>query len=187
MKFIVRAATRADIPAMSRVQVETKRSCYLGFYPPELLMKMSKEKTAAAWRRNLFDDPTYPGSFALVAETMDREIVGLIIAGPIAEPDPVFTAEVYVLYILAGYQRHGIGRALIKRASVRLRNEGHENLIVWVLAANPARKFYESLKGAATHQKEVDLYGYHLPEVGYTWEKITGLTEIDDVLDSPED
>jgi GNAT superfamily N-acetyltransferase len=63
-----------------------------------------------------------------------------------------FAAEIYVMGVLPGYHREGIGRALVKRAEAYLRQMGTEYLQVKTLAAvhpDPfyalTRAFYEAL------------------------------------------
>ena len=173
----IRTATQADLPAMARVQVETKRAVYLGFYPPELLMQMSVEKTAAAWQKNLFDAPIHPGVFALVAEQDKHAVVGILIGGPEASRSLEGTGEIYVLYILPAFERQGIGRALVQTAARNLLQAGYHRLLIWVLAENPARMFYEALGGKVVDRKEMDLNGYRLQEIGYGWEDLSQLVK----------
>ncbi|HEX9019318.1 MAG TPA: GNAT family N-acetyltransferase [Anaerolineaceae bacterium] len=169
----LRPAVEADVAAMARVQVDTRRATYAAFYPVELLMQMSYEKTARAWRRNLFEAPARPGVFAFLAETRPGEVVGIAIGGPAADQDPLYTAEIYVLYILPSSQRQGIGRRLVETCACRLREDGHQALIIWVLEANPARGFYERLGGKLARVKTVDLGGYMLCEAGYGWDDLS--------------
>jgi hypothetical protein len=43
------------------------------------------------------------------------------------------------------------------------------SLLVWVLATNPARKFYERLGGQLVYETPTTIAGASLIEVGYGW------------------
>lgn len=176
----VRFATPADTRYMARVQVDTRRAAYQAFYPFELLARLSYEKTECAWRRNLFETPDRPGMFSLLAETDTGDVVGVLIAGPVREPDLEFTAEIYVLYVLPANQHLGVGRALVCEAARVLAAAGHRRLLIWVLENNPARAFYERNGGRLARSKTEQVDGYRLVEVGYGWDDIRRLAEIEE-------
>jgi hypothetical protein len=48
--------------------------------------------------------------------------------------------------------------------------------MLWVLADNPTRGFYEAMGGVASRQKDIEIGGNTLVEVAYEWEDITDLT-----------
>lgn len=50
-------------------------------------------------------------------------------------------------------------------------------MIVWVLEANPYRRFYEKLGGVSVRRRVVPVAGVPLPEVGYGWKGITQLAQ----------
>lgn len=51
----------------------------------------------------------------------------------------------------------------------RLLDAGHAAMLVWALAGNPARGFYEALGGQLVATKTVALGGVGLEEVAYGW------------------
>jgi hypothetical protein len=51
----------------------------------------------------------------------------------------------------------------------RLIQDGVTALLLWVLAENPARKFYERLGGQPVYEKTVTIGGVPLIEVAYGW------------------
>jgi ribosomal protein S18 acetylase RimI-like enzyme len=177
----IRPALEADVPAMARLNVETKRECYTGFYPIELLMHMSAEKTALSWRRNLFGEPTRSGVFAMVAENERGEMIGILIAGPEASQSArTTTGEIYVLYVLPRCQQAGVGRALVRAATRCLLADGFTGLLIWVLAENPSRAFYEALGGRVVRSRMLAFEGYDLPEVAYGWEELRSLAGLEE-------
>jgi hypothetical protein len=53
--------------------------------------------------------------------------------------------------------------------------QGMRSLLVWVLAANPYRRFYESLGGQPVRSRSLRIGGRRLEETGYGWETIKPL------------
>jgi hypothetical protein len=50
---------------------------------------------------------------------------------------------------------------------------GLTGLLVWVLADNPACRFYERLGGRRVYEKPVEVGGVPLPLAGYGWADAT--------------
>ena len=78
-----------------------------------------------------------------------------------------YTGAIYALYVLPAYQGQGIGRDLVAAVVHFLRAQGHAVMLVRVLAANPARGFYERLGGVAVGETEIVIRDTPLTEVGY--------------------
>ena len=90
--------------------------------------------------------------------------------------DPDYRAEIYGLYVHPMFQRQGVGRALVAASARYLIENLHlDTLLIWVMAANPNRKFYEHLGGKAVREKIKEIGGQMVPEVGYGWEEILRL------------
>ncbi|MCL6633218.1 MAG: GNAT family N-acetyltransferase [Alicyclobacillus herbarius] len=51
------------------------------------------------------------------------------------------------IYLLQDYQRQGIGRRLFRHVIQHLVQNECLGMLIWVLADNPSRRFYESLRG----------------------------------------
>ncbi len=85
--------------------------------------------------------------------------------GPERSGDPVYTGELYAIYLLEGWQRRGIGRRLTIEVVRQLTQQGLTSLLVWVLAENPSRRFYEALGGRQVREKLEMTGGVQLIEV----------------------
>ena len=81
------------------------------------------------------------------------------------------------MYLLQSFHRQGIGRQLFKAAAAELRQRGLDSLLVWVLAGNPARAFYEAMGGKYLCEKNVEIGGQPLVEVAYGWQNMSILIE----------
>ncbi|MGD0613682.1 MAG: hypothetical protein ABSB41_19470 [Anaerolineales bacterium] len=60
-----------------------------------------------------------------------------------------------------------------------LEQVGLTSLLIWVLAANPARKFYESLGGQFLREKEIEIGDQRQVEVAYGWQNTQSLFQKD--------
>jgi ribosomal protein S18 acetylase RimI-like enzyme len=157
----VRPARLDDAAAIADVHVRTWQAAYEHVFGAERLDAMETERRAEAWQRWLAR-----GDVAFVAEA-EGAVVGFVWVGPSRDDDA--EAELYAIYVLPDAWGSGAGPALMKTGVEAMREAGHAEAILWVLADNPrARRFYEreggSLDGA---RKEQDFLGVRVAEVRY--------------------
>lgn len=164
---MIREAAAADAPAIARVHVEGWRTTYHGIVPDEVLANLSVERREQRWVERL--DKADGPECVYVAEDNAGAIVGFASGGPEREGDPVYTGELYAIYLLAEQQGTGIGRQLARMVAERLAAMGHNAMLVWVLAANPARHFYAALGGVPVREKAIMMGDVSLTEVAYGW------------------
>src|SRR4051812_25159541 len=163
--MLIREAQPADAPGIARVVVDSWRSTYRGLMPDDVLDNLSYERRTQLWAEALAD----PENSIFVAETPTGEIVGVASGGP-DRPDALgYAGELYAIYLLAAYQGQGLGRRLTAAVAQRLAERGLTSMLVWVLASNPARRFYESLGGTPLPEREMSLGGVSLTLAGYGW------------------
>ena len=136
--LVVRRARPADAAEIARVQVQSWREAYTGIIPQAYLDQLSVPSHERQWRRTLGS-----GTWAFVAE-WERKLVGFA-SGGLSRVRRDITGEIYVLYVLRAFQGRAIGRALFDACHYELARCGHHGLLVWVLADNPSRGFYEHL------------------------------------------
>ncbi|MBM4257936.1 MAG: GNAT family N-acetyltransferase [Deltaproteobacteria bacterium] len=169
----VRAAYVTDAPAIARVQVESWRTTYAGIVPADYLANLSYEQQGQFWEHVA---STVCGPAALyVAEGASGEITGFASSGTERTGHPLYTGELYAIYLLADCQRHGVGRQLFQAVVDGLLQHGLSTMLVWVLADNPARAFYETLGGQYVTEQEIMIGNAQLKEVAYGWRDIHGL------------
>lgn len=167
----IRLATPADAARIARVQVDTWRLAYRGVVSDEYLASMGYEDREERWRLNLAD----PGRATLVAAGAGGDIVGFASVGSSRHPVADFDGELYAIYILPSHQGCGLGRRLVARGSEWLLKHGYRSMLVWVLAENPARKFYERLGGRAMKEDHYEIGGSVLRCAAYGWTDIAAL------------
>jgi GNAT superfamily N-acetyltransferase len=164
----IRTANLSDAAGIARVHVESWRTTYKGIIPEDFLAKLSYEQREHLWDQVLTDPNR--SRFVYVAEDEPGQIVGFISGGPEPSGDILYTGEIDAIYLPASHQGQGIGRRLVVSLASRLIQENMTALLVWVLAANPARKFYERLGGQLIYEKETSIGGASLIEVAYGWQ-----------------
>ncbi len=168
----IREAQLDDSRGIAVVQVDSWRTNFAGILPDHYLARFTYDGREAKWHELLSD----PGErLVYVAEDDGGEVVGFVCAGPEGGENPAYPSEIYAIHINRSYHRQGIGRRLIAVATGRLRERGYPSLLLWVLADNPARAFYERLGGRLVGEKTDDFNGVGVVEVAYGWTNIADL------------
>ena len=158
---IIRGAIPADIQGIARVHVESWRETYAGIVPQAFLDDLTAESRVEQWQRTLeFGNPVF------VLQVADQ-IVGFVSCG--STRDEGYDGEVYALYLLKSQHGQGFGKALFQAALEALRSQGKRNVIVWVLADNPTRTFYQHMGGVQTLEKPIEIGGATLLEFGFAF------------------
>ena len=174
MDVQIRAAEPRDAPAMARVYVDARRTTHAGIVPSEYLEDLSYRKTEMRWYRFLTNNQHTRKTF--VAETHAGKVVGLAVGGPELEDNPTYRAELSLIYLLAGYQRQGLGRRLVSAVATELRADGFYSMLVWALRdSHGARRFYESLGGEVVGSGTTTMGGKDVADVCYGWRNIADL------------
>lgn len=172
----IREANSEDVEGMARVRVDTWRATYRGIVPDEYLHSLSYEEVSGRWQKAFLENRDLNvGIF--VAENDQKEIVGIAVCGPEQNSDPFYNGEIYILYVLPAHQNRGIGRRLVAACVNHLQKQlQSQTMLIWVIAENPYRRFYESLGGKKVREKYQEIGGRKILEAGYGWEVIQQLS-----------
>ncbi|HPL63930.1 MAG TPA: GNAT family N-acetyltransferase [Syntrophales bacterium] len=173
-QIVIREGVISDAGEIARVDVETWRACYRGIITDKYLRSLSVP-TQTDLCRKLFSIKN-SGRFIFVAESERGEIVGYAAAGPERKRGARSKGELYAIYILPEFQRKGTGRLLVRSVMESFEAAGVRSLLVWVLAANPARNFYRELGGKSIRTRPIGIGGIYYSETCYEW------TDFDTVL-----
>jgi GNAT superfamily N-acetyltransferase len=173
--MLIREANINDAMAIARVQVDTWRTTYAGIVPAAYLTSLSYEHQGQVWGHLVSTMSDTAGMY--VVETPARVVVGFAHGGPERSDSGDYRGELYALYLLAAYQRQGLGRQLTGAVVNRLLHHGLSSMLVWVLAANPYGAFYEALGGQYVREQEITISGAQLNEVAYGWLDLKELAE----------
>jgi GNAT superfamily N-acetyltransferase len=172
----IRTAQITDAKAIAQVHVDSWRSTYKGIVPDDFLANLSYERRERGWRE-ILSNAERQRSFVYVAEDEAEKVVGFVNGGPEREDDSFYKGELYAIYLLESYQHKGIGRQLVRVATQQLIERSFETMLVWVLADNPSRRFYERIGGRQVREKKIKIGGVDFVEVVYGWSDIRPLTE----------
>lgn len=164
----VRRARGPDAPEIARIYVDSWRDAYAGVLPTERLVGMSQPLQARVWAHQIRRSGV--GSPILVAETADAGMIGFASGGKARQAWTPPAGEIYTLYVDPSARELGIGRILLSSMLSALAAAGHSRILVWVLADNPARFFYEAMGGRRCGQRLERFWGADREEIAYIWE-----------------
>ena len=169
----IRRASRHDAAAIGRVHVETWQATYAGLLPDAMLIAMSDVRQAAWWSQLLQDPAEARGVF--VADDKDMGVVGFGSCGPVRDPPEgldgreIKVGEVYTLYVEPDFQNLGLGRKLLGALFRQLKADRYDTAVLWMLAQNPTRFFYEGLGGERVGERVDTMGGTDVDEIAYAW------------------
>ena len=170
----IRTAQLEDAAGIARVHVDCWRTTYKGIFPDELLASLSYQGREQNWQRALND----PAQITFVTEDETGKIVGFVNGGPEREGDPVYRGELYAIYVLQEVHRHGLGCRLTKELARQLAERQMSSMMLWVLASNPACRFYEALGGQVIKQRRDQIGGASYDELAYGWTDLSPLLHL---------
>lgn len=164
---LIREARAADAGSIASVHVETWHSTYAGIIPDRVLLDMSARREASYWQHALHR----PGGrfLVVVAEDAAGSVVGYGSGGSTRNGQLPYDGEVYTLYVLPEYQSCGIGRQLLSGLFARMADAGFDSAVIWVLAENPSRFFYQAMGGTWVAVRDERYCGVMLSEMAYAW------------------
>jgi L-amino acid N-acyltransferase YncA len=170
----IRLATPDDADAIARIHVASWQHTYADVLPASFLDHLSATDDARRWRRIILEQRQL---FVYVAERPAGTIVGFAVGGPNHLHDKLYAGELQAIYLDPACQRQHIGTDLVRAVAKHLAGQGMPSMIVWVLAANPARHFYEALGGGSAGRRQLQLGGLWLDAVAYGWTDTAGLRQ----------
>jgi len=161
----LRAAREADVQRIAEIYIETWRTTYAGALPDRVLIDMSGERQAIYWTRAIKQGKEIIG----VAEDDVAGIVAVGSAGANRTRSKSFAGEVYTLYVHPDFQNQGIGEQLLAYLFREINERGMNTAVIWVLAANPSRFFYEAMGGKRVGERDEAMWGTTVREIAYAW------------------
>jgi GNAT superfamily N-acetyltransferase len=162
----IRCAAVDDARAIAEVHLESYQCAYRGIFPDAFLNGLSVEidKRESSWR-----DLLAASAITMVGCDADGSVVGFVAGGKERTGQLGCDGELYAIYLRPEAQRNGLGALLVRHFVHELDARGFGSMAVWVLALNPARKFYECLGGNLIGQKQIERGGQPFMEVAYGW------------------
>jgi ribosomal protein S18 acetylase RimI-like enzyme len=151
MESLVRTATVADLDSL----VDIFRACWLTSYkellPQSVRDEMSVEKAREMWALSV---APHPDRTTFVIE-LDGTVVGVARVG--SDVTNSVRGHLFSLYVHPDNAGRGLGKTLLRRALASLRENGFEEITLWVFKNNaPTRNLYSSLGFLETGQERID-------------------------------
>ncbi len=168
MTAVLRSARPSDAAAIARIYVAGWQDAYPGLLPDRLLVDMRRAEGRAERWAGTIRHPAR-GEKTMVAEAAGGNVIGFGGGGPARRRGFAYDSEVYTLYVDRDHQDGGVGRRLFSALALDLASELGPSLIVWVLAGNPARYFYEALGGRLVGRRTGSLGGSAIEEFAFGW------------------
>ena len=131
-----RPAVAADAAAVAALQVRSWQAAYRGLVPDHLLDGLADDAWLGRWTDQLTGPPT-AGVHRLVSTDVPEGVPRAVaVGGPVRDPTPGVTGELYLLYADPVVWGRGHGAALLRAVERRLDADGHERALLWVAAGN---------------------------------------------------
>jgi ribosomal protein S18 acetylase RimI-like enzyme len=157
--------------------VESWRSTYAGILPDKVLVEMSVERQMVMWARAISNIEGVKKEQILVIEEDKSCVVGVGSCGFNRDRITTHSGEVYTLYIHPNHQNRGYGEQLLAGLFNIMIAGDYNTALIWVLALNPSRFFYEVMGGKRVSEREEKLWGTVLNEIGYAWDDLASALE----------
>lgn len=163
----IRLARPADAAEIADIYVDSWRETYAGILPDAGLLRMSKADQANAWLRSI--KASNLRNPVLVAADTEGRVYAFGSAGPSRDKALPYEAEVYTLYVKPGWTGQGLGAALLSSIFRLFAKANYRGMVIWALADNPSRFFYEAMGGKLIAERQHPMWGRTHREIGYGW------------------
>lgn len=170
---VIRRAVLEDTRAIAEVHVKSWQETYKGILDQNFLDNLKVESREKIWLEALTSKKEIVPVFA--AETDEGQIVGFASFGPERTKRFGVDGELYAVYLLEKYQGNQIGTNLFLAGVKELSKVGFSSVLVWVLADNKSRQFYEKFHPEKANEEEITIAGTKCVEIPFVWRDIKGL------------
>ncbi|MEN2767671.1 GNAT family N-acetyltransferase [Ornithinibacillus xuwenensis] len=171
----IREGKFSDAKAIARVHVDCWRTTYSGIIKDEYLNRLSYEQRTELWERNISRDDNH----VFVAENPEGKIIGFVDGGRERSGNyPGYDGDITSIYILSEYQGQGVGKQLLQVLFQRFISLQMNTALVWVLADNSSKTFYENMGARLiVDNKSITIGGDDLVLLAYGWDDIQLIAE----------
>jgi L-amino acid N-acyltransferase YncA len=172
----IRLASIVDAVQIAKVHTESWKETYSGIISEDYLDMLKIEDRLPLWEKSLaetlFESPVF------VAVNPEDKVVGFASFGKERTGEFRADGELYAIYILKEYQRERLGSKLILAGINKLLELNYSSMLVWVLAENSSRKFYESLQPEKAGEEMIKIAGQNHLEVAFVWKDVMKLNKL---------
>ncbi|WP_273130840.1 GNAT family N-acetyltransferase [Metabacillus sp. HB246100] len=160
----IRSAQLKDVEAISDVHIKSWKQTYTDIVPEKYLSTLSIEEKRQLWTRVI------PNGGVYVVQNDHGDVIGFASGGKERTGTyEQYEGELYAIYLLKQYQGRGIGNKLFQVLVNDLKTKEIQSMVVWVIAENSSRLFYEKMGGVPIDKKEIDIGGVLVEEIAFGW------------------
>lgn len=139
MEIYIRKADLNDIYTISKIYALSWKKAYIGMVSQKYLDELKEDfwvEVLEDWIKN--------SNFSIYLLCENEKPIGCISCGKSREEQFSDWGEIPSFYLLPQYFNKGYGKLLLEKALFSLKNEGYQNIYLWVLRENlRSRHFYE--------------------------------------------
>ena len=169
---MIRYLTRDDIPQYQKLITTVWQETYPGIVNQQFLDHLSQTEEQRIELNNMIYDENIKDTLVL---EIDDNIVGFVRYGATEDILSPNTGEIFALYILSKYKRHGYGKQLVQAAIKELLKLNYTNMVIGCISKNPSNEFYKHLGGILKSQRPFTKTGDNLVENIYYYQEIEKL------------
>jgi len=168
---MIRLASINDAKSIAHIRVDGWKSAYKGMIPDSFLNTLDYDFEESRVVSRIDRSDAEFTSDILVYED-DGEVLAYAYYGKsLDNAFPNYQSEVVALYVLPSKKGMGIGTKLMNEMKTLLIKQGYTNMIVWCLKENyPSIKFYEHLGGVIKEEREFEIDGVKVTELGIVYD-----------------
>ena len=154
MQFRIRDARTEDVPALAALHVQTFTETHRGGRPGGPSIELREQQWGAALAA------PGAGSFCLIVERDDGELVGFANGSPHDGSVPGFDGRLNKIYLLRAVQRQGLGRLLLRAVAQQFLDRSVTSMLLFGDASNPSNGFHEAFGVERLHGERGQFNGY---------------------------
>lgn len=156
----IRLVNIGDAQALTKINVDTWRSNYIGIVSDEHLNNISYNEEA--YQRAIKN----PRNIIYVAEN-NGELIGYGCSGVDTAVDAISPSKLAMMYVKKEFQNKGIGKKIFLKIAERLYTQGNSSLSANTFAAADSNFFYSSLGGIICQKQIENIGGKDIDTVCY--------------------
>tara|TARA_Y100001001_G_scaffold127328_1_gene126110 strand:+ start:231 stop:758 length:528 start_codon:yes stop_codon:yes gene_type:complete len=168
---ILKPILESSVEDLATIHVQGWQAGYKDLVPDDYLENLSVDEYKSKWQLWLKELAQ-----GYVAE-VDGIAAGFVSFGKIRTRlpcdkgvIPLYSGEIYALYLKPDYWRMGLGSQLLRAAFEDLKQERHNGAALWVVKDNKrACSFYEAHGGQRVAKKKQEIGGRFLNESAFGW------------------
>jgi len=173
MHFSITDASKNDVESLAHILVSGWKDSYKNIVDQSWLDSLCEQDYQTKWQ-NWFDKESWQ---VRLARTEKGQEAGFISFGKLKTPPPgmspirpLYSSEIYAIYLLKEYRSQGLGTKLMKAAADQLADLKHKSMCLWVLEKNKrALNFYKNNMGERCGKRDIEIGPSAAREVCFGW------------------